>query len=147
MHILSIHIPHPLPLPYISNGELSSRERSLHPCIGDSFKILSNQYEKFLLKSIRCFRLSILHSINACTDKILIHALSNESCLWLLFIHFTQMVSKGLKNSIRNLFSMRYRKISNIRCTKSKNLNVSRLLLQLYLCNILKPVVKSRMKM
>ena len=40
-----------------------------------------------------------------------------------------------------------YRKISNIRRTKSKNLNVSRLLLQLYLCDILKPVVKSRMKM
>ena len=39
-----------------------------------------------------------------------------------------------------------YRKISNIRRTKSKNLNVSRLFLQLYLCNILKPVVKSRMK-
>ena len=40
-----------------------------------------------------------------------------------------------------------YRKISNIRHTKSQNLNVSRLGLQLSLCNILKPSVKWRMKM
>ena len=40
-----------------------------------------------------------------------------------------------------------YRKISNIRRTKSQNLNVSRLGLQLSLCNILKPSVKWRMKM
>ena len=35
-----------------------------------------------------------------------------------------------------------YRKISNISGTKSQNLNVSRLGLQLSLCNILKPGVK-----
>ena len=40
-----------------------------------------------------------------------------------------------------------YRKISNIRRTKSQNLNDSRHGLQLYLRNILKPGVKSRMKM
>ena len=40
-----------------------------------------------------------------------------------------------------------YRKISNISRTKSQNLNVSRLSLQLSLCNILKPGVKWRMKM
>ena len=40
-----------------------------------------------------------------------------------------------------------YLKISNIRCTKSQNWNVSRLLLQLSLCNILKLGVKSRMKL
>ena len=39
------------------------------------------------------------------------------------------------------------RKISNIRCTKSPNLNVSRLVLQLSLHNPMKPGVKSRMKM
>ena len=40
-----------------------------------------------------------------------------------------------------------YRKISNIRCTKSPNLNVPRLVLQLSLPNSMKPGVKSRMKM
>ena len=40
-----------------------------------------------------------------------------------------------------------YRKISNIRCTKSPNLNVSLLVLQLSLSNPMKPGVKSRMKM
>ena len=39
------------------------------------------------------------------------------------------------------------RKSSNIRRTKSPNLNVSRLVLQLSLSNPMKPGVKSRMKM
>ena len=40
-----------------------------------------------------------------------------------------------------------YRKVSNIKRTKSQNLNDSRLVLQLSLPNRLKPGVKSRMKM
>ena len=40
-----------------------------------------------------------------------------------------------------------YRKISNIRCTKFPNFNVSCLVLQLSLPNPMKPGVKSRMKM
>ena len=40
-----------------------------------------------------------------------------------------------------------YRKISNIRRTKSLNFNVSRLVLQLTLPNPMKPGIKSRMKM
>ena len=44
-------------------------------------------------------------------------------------------------------FPTEYRKISNIRCTKSPNLNVSRLFLQLSLPNSMKPGVKSSMKM
>ena len=40
-----------------------------------------------------------------------------------------------------------YRKVSNIRRTKSSKLNVSRLVLQLSLPNPMKPGVKSRMKM
>ena len=40
-----------------------------------------------------------------------------------------------------------YRQISNIRRTKSQNLNVSRLVLQLSLPNLLKPCIKLRMKM
>ena len=39
-----------------------------------------------------------------------------------------------------------YRQLSNIRRTKSQNLNVSRLVLQLAVCITLKPGVKSRMK-
>ena len=44
-------------------------------------------------------------------------------------------------------FKFDYRKICNIRRTKSPNLNVSRLVLQLSLPNPMKPGVKSRMKM
>ena len=40
---------------------------------------------------------------------------------------------------------LRYHKTSNIRCTKSQNLNDSRLVLQLSLPNLLKPGVKWRM--
>ena len=40
-----------------------------------------------------------------------------------------------------------YRKISNLRCAKSSNLIVSRLILHLFLSNPMKPGVKSRMEM
>ena len=40
-----------------------------------------------------------------------------------------------------------YRQFSNIRCTQSQNINVSRLVLQLSLPNQLKPSVKLRVKM
>ena len=40
-----------------------------------------------------------------------------------------------------------YRKIFNIRCTKSQSLNICSLILQLSLCNVLKLGVKSKMKM
>ena len=40
-----------------------------------------------------------------------------------------------------------YRQISNIRHTKSQNLIVSCIVLQLSLCNLLKPGVDSKMKM
>ena len=46
-----------------------------------------------------------------------------------------------------SLVKKMYRKISNIRRTKSQNLNVSRLVLQLFSPNPMKPGVKSRMKM
>ena len=40
-----------------------------------------------------------------------------------------------------------YRQIYNIRRTQFENFNVSRLILQLALCNILKPYIKLTMKM
>ena len=46
-----------------------------------------------------------------------------------------------------NILPDEYRQTSNIRHTKSLNLNVSRLVLQLSLPNPLKPHVKLRMKM
>ena len=50
--------------------------------------------------------------------------------------------------NVNELYKMQtYRKVSNIRCTKSQILNDSRLLLHLSLPNRLKPSVKSRMKM
>ena len=48
---------------------------------------------------------------------------------------------------LRLVFARYYRKISNIRRAKSQNLNDSRLVLPLSLPNLLKPVVKSGMKM
>ena len=52
-----------------------------------------------------------------------------------------------LDDYINGFEQKRYRQISNISHTKSQNLNVSRLALQLYLRNLLKPAVQSRMKM
>ena len=60
-------------------------------------------------------------------------------------IDFWRFVLKGPIWS--QIMIARYRKISNIRHTKSSNLNFSRLGLQLSLRNILKPGVDWRMKM
>ena len=46
-----------------------------------------------------------------------------------------------------NTFQFKYRQFSNIRCTQSQNINISRLALLLPLPNPLKPCVKLRMKM
>ena len=43
--------------------------------------------------------------------------------------------------------NINYHKVSNISCTKSPNLDVSRLVVQLSSPNPMKPGVKSRMKM
>ena len=53
---------------------------------------------------------------------------------------------KNLQTDAR-MYPYTYRKVSNIRRTKSKNLNDSRIVLQLSLPSRLKPGVKSRMKM
>ena len=51
-----------------------------------------------------------------------------------------------LTHPFQNVFFSIYRKIYNIRRAKSRNLNVSCLVLQLSSCNILKSGIKSRMK-
>ena len=51
------------------------------------------------------------------------------------------------KGSGGSCLTRTYQKISNIRCTKSQNLNDSHLILQSPLLNPLKPGLKSRMKM
>ena len=48
---------------------------------------------------------------------------------------------------VSQIFSQKYRKISDISGTKLANINVSHLVLQFSLPNPLKPWVKSRMKM
>ena len=53
----------------------------------------------------------------------------------------------GGRTSSQAFCDLIYRKVSNIRRTKSQNLNDSRLVLHLSLPNRLKPGVKSRMKM
>ena len=58
---------------------------------------------------------------------------------------YRNMASLGHNELTRNVYD--YRKISNIRHTKSPNLNVSRLVLQLSWPNPMKPGVTSRMKM
>ena len=55
---------------------------------------------------------------------------------------FVKVKSEDLLFCLQN-----YRKISNIRRTKSQNLNVSRFILQLFVPNPMKPGVKLEMKM
>ena len=67
----------------------------------------------------------------------------------LLFTHWLLAMQYGVTAPHCNglLLDGTHHKISNIRRTKSPNLNVSRLVLQLSLPNPMKPGVKSRMKM
>ena len=60
-----------------------------------------------------------------------------------------QLVPVSLEQDTGNITveDLNYRKVSNIRGTKSQNSNASRLDLQLPLRNILKPGVKWKMKM
>ena len=55
--------------------------------------------------------------------------------------------SMQVSHSVQELGPIKYCQISNIRGTKSQNVNVSRRLLQLCLPNPLKPGVQLRMKM
>ena len=75
-------------------------------------------------------RCKLSHHISACLW------LNTWSCWWCNTI-----------NRAGTVLTKKYCKISNIRCTKSQNLYASRLGLQLSLCNILKPGVKTIMKM
>ena len=64
--------------------------------------------------------------------------------------HILNPTKKCVKLSTRKTriqYFMSYHETSIIIHTKSLNLNISRLILQLYLLNPLKPRVKSRMKM
>ena len=65
-------------------------------------------------------------------------------CKYNLFVFF---LKNSAQQGLRYWLSVEYHQISNIRCTKSPNLNDSCLVLPLSLPNPLKPGVKSRMKM
>ena len=56
-------------------------------------------------------------------------------------------ISPKAQTSLVKISKQNYCQVSNIRRTKFQNLNVSCLVLQLPLCNLLKPGVKLRMKM
>ena len=79
---------------------------------------------------------------------VCLNPLSEIVCIkiFALFI-FCTCFSNHLHEDFSILVILLYRKISNIRRTKSPNLHVSRLVLQLPLSNAMKPGVKSRMKM
>ena len=66
----------------------------------------------------------------------------NKNSAAILLVHASRA---NIKRIIFYNTSMQdYHQTSNIRCTKSQNLNVSCLVMQLSLCNLLKPGVKSR---
>ena len=92
------------------------------------------------------------------TAELLWHK-QNCDLIWLLFIKqvfcifFARFRSwahnflwNGLLNEIKAL-GHNYRGIPNTSRTKSQNLNVFHLIVQLTLCSVLKPGDKSRMKM
>ena len=104
------------------------------------WKVISNSFVIDL-----SMELFIVNHIRISTEKV-------GCCNWskyLVSLHIvviTQWGSFTSQVSSHNLAAI-YRKISNIRHTKSPNLNVSHLVLQLSLPNPMKPGVKSRMKM
>ena len=69
-----------------------------------------------------------------------------STLLWLSFLEWLKLLTLGDLVVPYGVID-HYRKISNIRCTKIQNLNVSGIGLQLSLRNILKPSVKWKMKM
>ena len=64
------------------------------------------------------------------------------SVMWYRWMHTV----KAWKGSVLTHLEINYHQTSNISGTKSQDLNVSRLALQLFLRNLLRPSVKSRMK-
>ena len=82
------------------------------------------------------------------------------SLFWSMCNNLLHSTQKGPRHSSRStveehvsilmfssIINIIYRKVSNIRRTKSQNLSVSRPVLQLSLPNLLKPCIKSRRKM
>ena len=70
----------------------------------------------------------------------------NQSCSLELVLEVYRICASGA-GQLGHFGALKYRKISTIRRTKSPNLNVSGLVLQLSWPNPVKPGVKSRMKM
>ena len=69
-------------------------------------------------------------------------------CIWCTYIKCDMLlITKRHKLCHMVIWHRQYRQISNVRRTKSQQLNVSRLILQLSSPYPLKPGVKSRMKM
>ena len=72
--------------------------------------------------------------------------LPRPQCVKNIIIKLSMLIDDQIVMSFKT-GSSEYCQTSNTRCTKSQNLNVSRLVLQLSLSNPLQPGVKSSMKM
>ena len=88
---------------------------------------------------IQCgFRINVVDGLSLGTRNILESSVCNH--------HYIMMHAGQLNSGSVPVTNLLYRKLSNIRRTKSQHLNDSRLILQMSLPNPLKPGVKLRMK-
>ena len=103
------------------------------------------------------YSISLRHQVISCNNEDLLFFMSNifvdatrgYPFHWIyLFIclacnglvpRHQGLIQTRIKSTIHTNLMKDYRKISNIRCTKSPNLNVPRLVLQLYLPKLLMP--------
>ena len=104
---------------------------------------------KIIIHGNSCIILYILHSQWYCwwwLDNTKSQIIGSY-VLKILQLHITFHNFLCITSPLLNYFSQIFRNISNIRRTKSPNLTVYRLILQLSLLNPMKPSAKSRMKM
>ena len=99
-----------------------------------------------------CSKIRIYGNLNICLKILYMYRESNGQLPYVWVLVFLDNVSRQLTSNQRRVEfpaveNEDYRPISNIGCTKSQNSNVSRLVLQLSLSNLLKPCVKLRMNM
>ena len=113
--------------------------------------VLRKKYHNNIITNLQCFLWKFIMMIS-----LLILSMAWENIYWWHTVTTCTNFSSALRKKNHNISGVfcfalgKYIKItttSNIRCTKSQNLNVSRFVLQLSLPNSLKPSVKSRIKM
>ena len=117
--------------------------------LGTNFSEILIETQTFSLKKIRLK----MSSAKSCSFRLDLNVLKtgkvyvrNQHCGYCCLQPSVAIVLIKY-SSYRTSFIPKYRKISNIKCTKFPNLNFSRFVLQLSLPKRMKPGVKSRMKM